>query len=211
MNSAQALGLVQCRTCGSLTRIADTSLQANAHLVGSCEVCGERIESFSMRSLQRVWAFWLAGIVAYLPGNLLPIMSTRTPGGNSPSTILGGVVTLIEHGSYLIAAVIFFASIVVPVSKFLVLAWITLSIQRAHVQGARARHQAHELVELIGSWSMVDVFVVAALAALIQLGAIMSVVPGPGIEFFALSVLLTMLAARSLDTRLIWLSGDKTP
>ncbi|MEO0437034.1 MAG: paraquat-inducible protein A [Pseudomonadota bacterium] len=211
MNSASAQGLVQCRTCGSLSRIVDGPANGDKKLVGACTVCGARIERFSMQSLQRVWAFWLAGIVAYIPGNMLPIMSTRTPGGNSPSTILGGVVTLIEHGSFLIAAVIFFASIVVPVSKFMVLAWITLSVQRAHVQGARSRHQAHELVELIGSWSMIDVFVVAALAALIQLGAIMSVVPGPGIEFFALSVLLTMLAARSLDTRLIWLSSDETP
>ncbi|MEM1143809.1 MAG: paraquat-inducible protein A [Pseudomonadota bacterium] len=198
MTSARALGLIQCRSCGSLAHEGDTR----------CPVCGDKVQSYSTMSLQRVWAFWTAGIAAYIPGNMLPIMITSTPQGDAPSTIIGGVAILMHHGSYLIAAVIFFASIVVPVSKFLVLAWLTLSIQLRSNQSAHTRQQAHEMIELIGSWSMVDVFVVAALAALIQLGAIMRVAPGPGVEFFALSVLLTMLAARSLDTRLIWATAN---
>ncbi|MEM1402150.1 MAG: paraquat-inducible protein A [Pseudomonadota bacterium] len=198
MQTARSRGVIACRTCGTLY----TGKQ------GSCDVCGSPLSSRLPHSLQRTWAFFFAGLAAYIPGNLLPIMVTATPQGESASTIMGGVITLIHHGSYGIALVIFIASIAVPVSKFAVIAWISLSIQWNLASDERSRHHAHELVELLGSWSMVDVFVVAALAALIQLGAVMSVTPGPGAEFFALSVALTMLSARSLDTRLIWDSPD---
>lgn len=183
-----------CKVCNTLTDQPGTA----------CLVCGKTTALPHVVTLKRVWAFWIAGLAAYVPGNLLPIMFTHTPTGSSGSTIIGGVVTLSHHGSYAIAAVIFIASIVVPLSKFAVLAWITLSIQRHWIADEHARHRAHEIAETLGSWSMVDVFVVAALAALIQLGGVMRVEPGPGAEFFALSVIMTMFAARSLDTRLIW-------
>ena len=101
-------------------------------------------------------------------------------------------------------AVIFIASIVVPVSKFMIIAWLALSIQRGWSLSEHRRHFAHEAVELIGRWSMIDVFVVAALAALIQVGALMSILPGVGVNAFAMSVIFTMLSAMSFDTRLIW-------
>lgn len=194
MKTALEAGLAQCRTCGTLTD------RPGEH----CVVCGTKTELRMSNSLQRVWAFWLAGIIAYIPGNILPIMITQSISGDSPSTILGGVLVLIHHGSLEIAAVIFIASIVVPVSKFAIIAWLALSIQRGWRLSEHKRHFAHEAVEFIGRWSMIDVFVVAALAALIQVGALMSIRPGAGVNAFALSVIFTMLSAMSFDPRLIW-------
>ncbi|MEO1080287.1 MAG: paraquat-inducible protein A [Pseudomonadota bacterium] len=194
MNSARDLGYAVCRVCHTIT--ADDG--------AACEMCGARVHARIPASLQRTWAFLIAGVAAYVPGNMLPIMITATPRGESPSTIVGGVVTLFHHGSYAIAAVILIASVAVPVSKFIVIAWVSASIRFDWKSDEHSRHRSHELVELLGAWSMVDVFVVAALAALIQLGGVMNVRPGPGAEYFALSVALTMLSARSLDTRLIW-------
>ncbi|MEM1092792.1 MAG: paraquat-inducible protein A [Pseudomonadota bacterium] len=160
-------------------------------------------------SVQRVWAYLLAGVIAYLPGNLLPIMRTESLGTGSDATIIGGVIALVHHGSYVVAAVVFGASILVPVSKFIVIASLAHSIQRGSIKDDHRRHLAHKAIELVGRWSMIDVFVVAALAALIQLGSVMTIKPGAGIVAFALSVGLTMLSAMALDPRLIWDSSNE--
>ncbi len=199
MTTARERGWAVCRTCRTLTDQPGEN----------CVVCGRKTQLRNIRSLEYVWAFWLAGIIAYIPGNLLPVMITQSVSGSSPSTILGGVVTLVHHGSFDIAAVIFIASIVVPVTKFAAIAWLALSIQRGWDISEHRRHFAHDAVELIGRWSMVDVFVVAALAALIQVGSLMSIVPGPGVDSFAMSVIFTMFSAMSLDPRLIW-DGKRT-
>ncbi|MEM6625191.1 MAG: paraquat-inducible protein A [Pseudomonadota bacterium] len=201
MTTAREKGLALCRTCGTLTdRPGET-----------CTVCGAKTRLRNPHSIQKVWALWIAGVVAYIPGNVMPIMVTQSASGESPATIMGGVITLIHHESYAIAAVIFIASIVVPLSKFAVIAWLTLSIQRQWAIDDHRRHFAHELVEFIGRWSMIDVFVVAALAALIQIGGLMSILPGPGVDAFAMSVIFTMFSAMSLDPRLIWDRPSKTP
>jgi len=187
-------GIARCMACGSLTDRPGEP----------CAYCGGPTALRKRNSLQRVWAFWLAGVIAYIPGNLLPIMITQSVSGDSPSTIMGGVLTLVHHGSFDIAAVIFIASIVVPVTKFAVIAWLALSIQRGWNISEHRRHFAHDAVEFIGRWSMIDVFVVAALAALIQIGGLMSIVPGAGVDAFAMSVIFTMFSAMSLDPRLIW-------
>ena len=199
MKTAKQAGLARCGSCGTLTdRPGET-----------CTVCGAKTYVRRPNSLQRVWAFWIAGVLAYIPGNVMPIMVTQSVAGDSPSTIISGVIALIHHGSFEIAAVIFIASIVVPVSKFIIIAWLALSIQRGWGLSEHRRHLAHEAVELIGRWSMIDVFVVAALAALIQVGALMSILPGAGVNAFAVSVIFTMLSAMSFDTRLIW--DGRTP
>ncbi|MEL6258263.1 MAG: paraquat-inducible protein A [Pseudomonadota bacterium] len=194
MTRAIDLGLARCQTCGTLTD----------HPGEACAVCGSSTALRVPGSLQKVWAFWCAGVIAYIPGNALAIMVTQSVSGESASTIMGGVISLIHHESYLIAAVIFIASVGVPVTKFAIIAWLALSIQKGWNVDDHTRHKAHEAVEFIGRWSMIDVFVVAALAALIQIGGLMSIQPGPGINFFAASVALTMFSAMSLDPRLIW-------
>ena len=194
MTTARDLGLAVCSTCGTLTDRPGER----------CHVCDSKVEMRRPKSLQKVWAFWLAGLIAYIPGNIQPIMVTQSINGDSPSTILGGVVTLVHHGSYDIAAVIFIASLVVPISKFSIIAWLAMSVHFQWNLSEHKRHLAHQFVEIIGRWSMVDVFVVAALAALIQIDGLMSIVPGVGVNAFALSVIFTMLSATCFDPRLIW-------
>jgi len=142
--------------------------------------------------------------MAYIPANLYPIMLTRSFSGNTSDTIFSGVVALAESGSWFVAIVVFIASVVIPVSKFVIIAGLALSLHFQWAMSEHTRHVLHTITEFIGRWSMIDVFVVAVLAALIQLGAILTIVPGVGINAFALSVVFTMLSAMSLDPRLIW-------
>lgn len=117
---------------------------------------------------------------------------------------MSGVISLAASGSYLVAMVVFIASIIIPVSKFLIIIALTISLQLSLDLPEKTRHRMHAVTEFIGRWSMIDVFVVAVLAALIQLGAVVTITPGVGINAFALSVVFTMLAASSLDPRLLW-------
>jgi paraquat-inducible protein A len=143
-------------------------------------------------------------MVLYLPANLYPMLVASQFGTKTASTIVGGAVDLIHHGSYSIAGIVLFASVVIPIAKFGAIIWLCLLTRRAGpISGHRAL-QLYEVVEFIGRWSMIDVFVVAILAALVQMGFLASLEPGPAAPFFALSVAFTMFAARSFDPRLIW-------
>lgn len=155
-------------------------------------------------NIQRTWALLFTSIILYIPANILPIMNTRFLGVDEPSTILGGVIVLWKMGSYPIAIVIFIASVVVPVGKLIILIWLNYSIQRGFDIKHGERIFWYRVTEFIGRWSMVDVFVVAVLVSLIQLGNTMSIYPGPAALAFCGVVILTMLAAMNFDTRLIW-------
>ncbi|WP_299979356.1 paraquat-inducible protein A [uncultured Pseudoteredinibacter sp.] len=155
-------------------------------------------------SIQRTWALLITSLILYIPANLLPIMYTRTLGQDEPSTIMGGVLLLWELGSYPIAAIIFIASVVVPIAKLIILCWLNYSVQKGFSKNPQKRIYWYRVTEFIGRWSMVDVFVVAILVSLIQLGNIMSIYPGPAAMAFCGVVIATMLAAMSFDTRLIW-------
>ena len=155
-------------------------------------------------SIQQTWALIITSVVLYIPANILPIMNTRLLGQDDPSTILGGVILLWNMGSYPIALVIFIASILVPVSKILVLAWLNYSVQTQQKNLTIERIKLYRLAEFVGRWSMVDVFVVIILASLIQLGNAMSIYPGAATIAFSGVVVATMLAAMSFDSHLIW-------
>ena len=193
--SALQAGLKACTACGVLQALADDS---------KCRRCGATVNSRREHSLQRTWAFLIVGLLAYIPANVYPIMLTRSFSGDRSDTILSGIIALADSGSYFVAVVIFFASICIPVLKFVVISGLALSLHFQWDMSLHTRHRLHSLTELIGRWSMIDVFVVAVLAALIQLGAILTILPGVGINAFALSVVFTMLAASSLDPRLLW-------
>ncbi|WP_233266430.1 paraquat-inducible protein A [Cobetia sp. L2A1] len=197
MGAAQQ-GLASCHCCG----LINTCHAEEVHV--SCRRCGDPIHQRKTASLQRTWAWLIAAVVLYIPANIFPIMSTVTLGESDPQTIAGGIVLLWSHGDWPIAMIIFVASILVPASKMIAIAWLCISAQRPQVQHARARITLYRITEYVGRWSMVDVFVVALLAALIQLGALMSVHPGPAAVSFASVVVLTMLSAQSFDPRLIW-------
>ncbi len=197
--TARRAGLVGCRTCGKVSPAG----------VAACPRCGARLHSRAPASLQRVWAWLLVGLICYVPANTLPMMTTTTLGLSLESTILGGVVELARHGAYAIAAIVLVASVAIPVAKFLLISLIALSIQLPLAIPAHTRIHLYEAVEFVGRWSKIDVFVVAILAALIQMGFIAAVEPGPAAVFFALSVAFTMLSAQAIDPRLIWDSTER--
>ena len=155
-------------------------------------------------SLQRTAAYLITGVLLYIPANLMPIMTVTTLGNPEPNTIVGGVITLLEHGSYPIAAVIFVASVLVPLGKFLVLTWLLLSEQFQLFRRPDAKIAAYRATEFVGRWSMVDVFVVAFLAGLVQFGNVMAIYPGPAVIAFAGMVVATMLAAASFEPKMFW-------
>lgn len=195
--TAAAQGLTGCPTCGLVNR-----LEADGK--GRCRRCHEPLHSRHPRSIQRTWALLAAAAICYVPANVYPIMTTTSLGRSSPSTIVGGIVELIEMGSWPVALVILVASVIVPVGKLLALSWLCLVAPRAHNHFALSRTRLYRLTEFIGRWSMVDIFVVAILVALIRAGNLMSVTPGPAALAFGAVVVLTMLAAMSFDPRLIW-------
>ncbi|MDF0600241.1 paraquat-inducible protein A [Psychromarinibacter sp. C21-152] len=200
LTTARSQGLVACHRCG----------RVHAAGTGRCTRCGGAIESRDAASLQRVWAWLLAGIVVYIPANVYPMLRTATLLDRDESTIVGGVIDLFQHGSYAVAAIVFIASVVIPIGKFLAIAYLALGIRRTVVMNAHQRHRLFEVVEFIGRWSMIDVFVVAILSALVQLGSVAIINPGIAAVSFALSVAFTMLSAQSLDPRLIW-DADEEP
>ncbi|MCL5427399.1 MAG: paraquat-inducible protein A [Gammaproteobacteria bacterium] len=189
--------LTGCPTCGLVNRLSE-------HGRGYCIRCHEKLHQRLPHSLQRTWALIGASAIMYIPANVYPIMTTTSLGHSSPSTIIGGVVQLIQMGSWPIAAVIFIASVIVPVGKLVALTWLCVVVRRSNVLNANSRTRLYRLTEFIGRWSMVDVFVVAILVALIRAGSLMSITPGPAALAFGCVVVLTMLAAMTFDPRLIW-------
>lgn len=196
--TAHRAGLVGCRSCGRVWPEAQET----------CSRCRSDLSPPDRRSLNAVWAWLVAGLIFYIPANLFPMLKTSTFGGlagNSESTIVGGAIELMNYGNYGVAAVVFIASIVVPITKFVAIAWLALVAGRpATAKDAHRRLTVLEVVEFIGRWSMIDVFIVAILSALVQLGFVASIHPGPAAVSFALSVAFTMLSAQSFDPRLIW-------
>ncbi|WP_218355259.1 paraquat-inducible protein A [Alteromonas lipotrueiana] len=160
-------------------------------------------------SLQRTWALLLAATLLYIPANTLPIMHTELFGRSEPNTIVGGVISLWQSGSYPVAIVIMIASVVVPVAKIAILAWLNFTVQKRFTRRQRTRVKFYRVTEVIGRWSMIDVFVVAILVGLIQLGNTIAVHPGPAALAFCAVVFVTMVAAITFDSRLIWIDRKK--
>jgi paraquat-inducible protein A len=146
----------------------------------------------------------IAAAVCFIPANALPVMVTNALGSTTPDTILGGVVFLYESGSWPLALIVLVASFMIPLGKLIALVWLLIAIQRGVRGGESQRMRLHRMVRLVGPWSMLDVFVATFTVALVQLSPLMSVEPGPGVLFFASVVVLTMVAAESLDPRLLW-------
>jgi len=169
----------------------------------TCRRCGSAIYHHRSFSTEKSWAYLITAIIAYIPANLYPMLITNQFGTQEGSTILGGVIMLWEHGSYPIAMVIFFASIIIPVIKFLILLYLLISVKYPIGKDKKVnKHKLYYLTEVVGPWSMIDVFVVAILAALIHLSSV-SIVAGTAATAFAISVFFTLLAAHAFDETLI--------
>ncbi|VXC77999.1 Paraquat-inducible protein A [Pseudomonas sp. 8Z] len=191
-------GLLICHECHHLNRQEPEAEHQH------CSRCGAQVHARRPNSLVRTWALLLTSALLYIPANLLPIMTVNSLGKGAPSTIMSGVVELLHHGMVPIAAVVFIASILVPTFKLLGIALLLYSVQRHQPMSARQRILMYRFIEWIGRWSMLDIFVIAILVALVNFGSLASIEAGAGAAAFASVVILTMLAALTFDPRLIW-------
>jgi paraquat-inducible protein A len=192
-----------CHACGQLARTA--GLDGSGH--PACQRCGATLHHRKPDSLARAWALLIAAVILYVPANLLPIMTVTSLGQGHPDTILSGVKTLIAAGMWPVALLVFFASITVPVLKMVGLVYLLVSAQRGSLSRRRDRTVMYRLIEAVGRWSMVDVFMISILVALVSLGGLATIEPGAGAAAFAGVVVLTMLASEAFDPRLIWDAG----
>ena len=198
--TAADMGLLSCHTCHLLCREPST---AGRHTM-QCPRCGAVLHRRKPNSLARTWALVLAAFIFYIPANLLPITKVTSLGIVQSDTIMSGVIYFIHSGMWPIALVIFVASVAVPLLKLLILTYLLISVQRRSTWRQKDRTQLYRITEAVGRWSMVDIYVVTILVALVNLGALATIEAGPGAAFFAAVVVITMFAAMSFDPRLIW-------
>jgi paraquat-inducible protein A len=196
--SAIQRGLQRCEGCGLLSRPVASAAESR------CPRCGAGVETRKPNSLQRSWAYLIGAAICYVPANLLPVLTTNTAAGSESDTILQGAVLLWSPTGWPLSVIVVVASIMIPSAKILGLGYLLVSVQRGSLQNDRQCTRLYRTIELIGRWSMVDIFVGTFTAALVQLQPLMSVEPAPGMFFFAAVVVLTMLAVESFDPRLIW-------
>lgn len=195
---------ITCHSC-SLTL-------SHVHTVdghGKCPRCQSSLHHRKPDSITRTWALLLAALICYIPANLLPIMTVISFGEGEPDTIISGVKALIAAEMYPIAALVFIASIFVPVLKIGILSYLLISVQMRSRWRPRERTVLYRVTEAVGRWSMLDIFMISILAGLVKLGAIATIAPNLGAVFFAAVVILTMIAATAFDPRLIWDVADE--
>jgi len=202
--TAADAGLLSCGACTFVSRLPPGfALDPTAGGL-RCPRCEARLHLRKPDSIRRCWAFLIAAFILYFPANLLPIMNTSSLFGAQTDTIMSGVVYLWDTGSWGTALVVFVASIVVPALKLIVLTLLVVSVQRRWSFRPRLRSRLYHIVSFIGRWSMLDIFVVAVLVALVQLKSVAEIEAGPAAFAFGAVVVLTIFAATSFDPRLIW-------
>ena len=195
--------IVGCDGCGLTHRASP-----NEHGM-RCRRCGLPLHFRKPDSLNRTWALLIASYILIIPANLLPVMKSSTLAGTENDTIIGGVVYLWESGSEVLGAILFIASIVIPLSKLLALTYLLVSVHRRSRWNPKRRTQLYRVLEAVGRWSMIDVYVASMLTALVQFGNLMSINVGAGAIAFGAVVVLTMIAAECFDPRLIWEATDQ--
>jgi paraquat-inducible protein A len=206
MKTARQAGLISCHFCNTLSKLPEDIDEklAKKNAVIHCPCCQSSLHSRIPNSLSRTWALLLAALILYIPANTLPIMTVIYWGEGQPDTILSGVLHLFAEGMWPLALLIFIASIFIPILKLLTLTGLLISIHFRANWRPKDRTVMYRITEFIGRWSMVDVFVIALLVALVQFGNTASVSPNLGALSFATVVILTMFAAHTFDPRLIW-------
>jgi len=192
--------LLGCECCG----LVMSRLPQAAGLAMHCPRCGHPLHERRPYSLQQTWAYLIASAVLYVPANALPVMTTTNFFRSTSYTIAGGIGELWNSGEWYLAIIVFIASIVVPIAKVSALALLAWSARVVPRWRRLERARLYRLVEAVGHWSMLDVYVVVLLGGIVQFGRVANVEPEPGLLAFAAVVVLTMLAARSFDPRLIW-------
>ena len=201
--TALAVACASCHDCGLLAHVPE---EPGAH--GLCPRCGAELHERKPRSLERTLALVIAAFVCYVPANVLPVMTVTSLGKTQSDTIFSGVVYMLEHKMWPLAIILFTASIFVPMMKLGILSFLLFSVHRRSSWRPVERTRLYRLTEAIGRWSMVDIYVVTILVALVRLGNLATIEAGAGAIFFGAVVVITMLAAESFDPRLIWDRSD---
>jgi paraquat-inducible protein A len=190
-------GLAGCHTCSLVVALHDRKEAV-------CPRCGSDVHYRKHDSITRTWALLISAFIMYIPSNTEPIMHTTSLGSTESDTILSGVMYFLKHGEWPLALVIFSASVLLPMAKMIAIAYVLYMVQSGATRRQAESTRLYLIAELVGKWSMVDVFVVALMTTLVQMGALATIEPGLGGVAFACMVLLTMFAAMSFDPKLIW-------
>jgi len=206
LTTAKDAGLIGCHDCGFVS--GPYPQQIEPHNEPHCPQCGATLEFRKPDSFNRTWALLIASIIMYVPANLLPVTITTTLGKTDGQTIMEGVIYFMVAGEYPIAFVIFTASILVPTIKILIMLMLLLTAQRQSTWRPEDRTRLYQFTEFVGRWSMIDIFVIAILVALVRLGSVANIDAGVGAIYFAGVVILTMFSASYFDPRYIW---DRVP
>jgi paraquat-inducible protein A len=197
-----AAQVISCETCGLVQRMAPVQPGTAAE----CARCGDAIVQRGRGSLELTAALALAALILYIPANIYPILRMNLRGMYTESTVWDGVVSLVNTNQFLVAAIVFLASMVIPVLKLAGLFFLVISSKAGMGRRLRSRTRIYKFIDRVGPWAMLDVFLLAVLVALVKLGTWATVLPGPGLLAFAAVVVLTMLASASFDPRQIWQS-----
>lgn len=200
MTSAMKHGLARCTQCGLLSKMPSLGKKEIAH----CPRCDSELHLRRPRSVQTTWAHVIAASLLLVPANLLPILTVIHFGKGEPDTIMSGIVDLWNTGLWAIAAIVFIASIVVPIIKLVAIITLLLVVQWRLPLSRTQCIALYRFVHFIGRWSMLDLFMISILVTLVHLGNIANVESGPGATAFGAVVVLTLFAANSFDPRLIW-------
>jgi paraquat-inducible protein A len=207
--TAAAASCARCHDCGLLCRVARAHAEHRAQSAqvahgAHCARCGGALHLRKPNSLQRTWALVIAAAICYVPANLLPVMRVTSLGKVQADTIMSGVIYFLVHGMWPLALIVFVASVFVPLLKLVILVFLLVSVQRGSSWRPAERTRLYRITELIGRWSMVDIYAITILVALVRLGNLATIEAETGAVFFGAVVVLTMLAAESFDPRLIW-------
>src|SRR5881394_3699739 len=192
--------ILACETCGLAQAVPALAPGTSAE----CIRCGATIMERPASGPDVTLALTIAALVLYVPANIYPILTMNLYGNFSENTIWDGVVSLMDHNEYFVAAIVFLASIVIPLMKLLGLSFLVWSVKWGKGRRLRARTHIYQFIDAIGPWAMLDVFLLAILVALVKLGDLARVIPGPGLVAFTCVVVFTMLASQSFDPKMIW-------
>lgn len=202
--TAASQGYLICHGCYRLNHAAPEVAEP------ACARCGNALHARIPASIPHTWAYLVAAMILYVPANMFPVMESGSLFQSQSDTIWSGVVYLWTTDSWVLAAIVFTASIVIPAAKLISLSWLLIAAQRGSTRNPLRRARLYRTTAYISRWSMIDIFVGAVLVGLVQFGAIASIVPGPGAVFFGAVVVLSMLASASFDPRLTWDALDGT-
>jgi paraquat-inducible protein A len=194
---SEASKYLMCNVCSNHVLLPEGAREAL-----QCDRCGHKFKKTEAESLQLTWAFALTALIFYVPANIFPFMTIELYGKTNTSTIWGGILSLFESGAWTVALIVFLASIVIPAMKLVILFYLAFTARTR--RNSRFKTKLYYFVEAIGRWSMLDIFLLAVLVAIVKLAPMATVQPEFGSLMFAMVVIFTMLASANFDPKFLW-------